>query len=122
VSGDFPRVQESAAGSRLAGLAEHARQIFLNAWRTSAVGAYCRAQWQPFRTATGPARIRWCATALAVAAAGHLGLRLLLSPTVAPGLPAPIVAGMVIAAAGVARKAEAFDRAWRHSRLARLVR
>ena len=122
MSADFARVKNSAAASRLAGLTLASRQVLLNAWRTSVVGGFVRGALRQFEVASGPERTRWCATTLAVAAAGHLGLRLLLSPTVAPGLPAPVIAGLVIAAAVVAWKAPEFHYAWRSSRLARLIR
>jgi hypothetical protein len=61
---------------------------------------------------TPAARLRWWATMIAVAAAGHVVLRSFMSSTVAPAMPLGLY--LVIAAAGalIAWQAEAFHRAW----------
>lgn len=120
MSEDFRCVRQSAIDSRLARSARRGRHVFAIAWRTSVIGRRMRHVRAEYSQGPVPSRIRWWATTLAVAAAGHLVLRPFLSATVAPALPALGIAGAGIAAGFVAWQAAHFHHAWHRSRLARL--
>jgi hypothetical protein len=122
VSHDFERVRVIAAQSGIARVLSITGATVETAWRTSAIGR--RLEPLVGRLAvTAPAdRVRWCATALAVAAIAHLVLRSLMSLTIAPALPVAVILTVAAGSTLVAWQADAFHRAWHGSQLARLGR
>lgn len=122
MTGDFNLVRESARQTIAARTGRRAATVLMAAWSSAAVGRRGAAAHQAWRNAARPARIRWWAIAVATAAATHLVLRLLLSPTVAPAMPAAFYLAIAIAAVLIAWMADAVDRAWNDSRLSRSFR
>jgi hypothetical protein len=121
MNAEFEHLGRAAAGSRGGQLATRIGATVPAAWGSSAVGRHTGALRSAFRSASTVERLRWIATSLAVAGAGHLVLRTLMPPTVAPALPAVVFAGIVAIGGAIAWFPEAFVRAWRDSRLARAI-
>jgi hypothetical protein len=117
---DFEHTRAAAAQS----LAGRALPRFMaaagTAWTTSVIGQSLRRATQPLATASSAELVRWCATAIAIAAMAHLMLRAMMPATVAPSLPAVVIVALAAIAATAAWKADTVSRAWQHSRLSRL--
>jgi hypothetical protein len=120
LSDDFERVRVIAARSRIARVLSITEATVEAAWRTSAIGRRLKPLMGRLAVTAPPDRVRWCATALAVAAVAHLALRSLMSSTIAPALPAAVALTIAAGSTLVAWQAGAFHRAWPGSRLSRL--
>jgi hypothetical protein len=120
MTGDFDAVRAVASQS-LAGRALRTTIAALTAaWASSIAAQSLRRRSRRFLAASPAERLRCSATALAIAAPLHLGLRALMPSTVVPALPAALMVIASVVAAGAAWQAETVERAWRHSRLSRL--
>jgi hypothetical protein len=120
MSGDFARVRAVAARSRASRVVSTTTATVQAAWRSSAVGGWLVAWTHRLSSASPAERVRWAATAIAVAAGAHLILRSVMPPVLAPALPAPLVVAVAGWSAIMAWKASAVATAWRRSRLSRL--
>ncbi len=116
----FEGVRESTARSAVGHIGRVAGAALAAAWQSSVPGRLARACHHELTSAAVTMRLRWCATVVGVAAAGHLVLRTFMSATVAPAMPMLLFAAVAAIAALVAAQPEAFIRAWRTSRTARM--
>lgn len=115
-------VTRIADHSRIVHLAKSVAVMMRAAWRSSQMSRRAGAVRAAVVATPAPLQWRWCAVAIAVAAAGHLALRSVMPATVVPALPAPLLIGVAIIAAAVASQPSAFECAWRSSRLGVLLR
>ena len=115
----FEGVGQSTTRSTVGQIARFAGAALAAAWPSSTLGRWAAAYRHEFASAAVTVRLRWCATVIGVAAAGHLLLRTFMSATVAPAMPVMLFAAVAAIAALVAAQPEAFIRAWRTSRTAR---
>jgi hypothetical protein len=122
MSETFEYLRQSARDSWLIRRALATAATLGRARESSAVGAAFASAAGSFAATTPAARVQWFGTAIAVAAAGHLLLRLILPATVAPALPALFIAGVAAFAALAAWQAAAVVAAWEQSRLGRIFR
>lgn len=119
MSTEFERVSRSAADSKVIHVATSAGTALVAAWQTSVLGRWLGAFRDAFASTPAPARLRWCATAIGVAAAGHLVVRAFMAATVAPAMPMVLFFAVTAMAALVAWQPAALLRAWHSSRTAR---
>jgi hypothetical protein len=117
----FERVEDAARRSRLIGGLAGGASVARASWRSSRVSAALQPALTDFGAQSSTARIRWAAVVLTAAALTHLALRSMLSPTIAPAIPAFFVAGIAAVGAVVAWQAPAFDRALADSRVRRAI-
>ena len=117
----FENIADVARHSRLIGIAIGAGSVLQAAWRDSRVSRALQPAVSQFSQQSDAERIRWIAVALMVAALAHLALRSMLSPTIAPAVPAFFIGGIAAVSALVAWQAPAFDRALADSRVRRAV-
>jgi hypothetical protein len=117
---DFERVRQSARTSAIAGAGCRVIAAVTSAWASSAVAGRWRHASDAFRHSPPPARLRWWAIAIGAAAVAHVGLRALMSSTVAPAMPMAVYIAIAAGSALVAWQAQGFQRAWHGSRLSRL--
>lgn len=113
MTGDFGRVRDAATHSWLFRRAGAVTELLIAAWRSSRVGSTVDASLASLADVGTAQRIRWIATAIAIAAVAHLAIRSTLASTVVPALPALLIAGVAVFGAVVAWQADAFARAWR---------
>lgn len=118
----FEHLRQSARDSWLVRRLLAAAATLTRARESSAVGAAIGSAAGAFAATAPAARVRWFGTAIAVAAAGHLLLRLMLPATIAPALPGLFIAGVATFAALAAWQAAAVAAAWEQSRLGRFFR
>jgi hypothetical protein len=123
MSADFDEVRATAAQSMAGRVARRTGTAVRAAWETSFVGRSLASFHRGLVSAPFADRLRLCATTIAIAAAGHLVLTVFMPVSVAPALPAVLLVASVAAlSAIVSWQAVAVERAWRHSRLSRLLR
>jgi hypothetical protein len=119
---DFALVREafatSAPGRGLAGLG----RIAGAAWRTSRVGRAAQSLQAQSANASAESKVGTIAAAVAIAAAMQPGLIASMPRTVAPDLPWPAIALVVVFAAVIAWQRAACVAAWRDSRFVSLFR
>ena len=111
-------LSQIADHSRIIHVARTSAVMTRAAWRSSLTGRLIGAARTSVMATPALLQLRWGALVIAVAAAGHLILRSMMSITVSPAMPASLVTGIAILAAAVAWQPAAFARAWRSSRVA----
>ena len=117
----FDRVELATRQSRLIGGLMGGASEIRRSWRSSRVFVALQPVVTDFRRQSSAVLIRWSAVVLTTAALTHLALRSMLSPTIAPAIPAFFVVGIAVLGAAVAWQAPAFDRALADSRVRRAL-
>ena len=122
MNNDFARVRAMAARSLMFAWWSRLMAGLQVAWRASIVGGRLTRLASGIESASSSDRLRWCATAIAVASAAQLVVRPLMPATVVPAIPAVCFLALAAGGAVIAWNAEAFHHAWGNSRWARLIR
>lgn len=122
MSREFDHVRGAFASSVIGRIAAWLSGAVGPAWRTSSTGNAARSIGGQLQGTPTPLLIRTFAVAIAIAAAAQPILISLMPRTVAPAMPWPAFALVVLFAAATAWQAEAIATAWPASRLARWIR
>ena len=115
----FEDINTVAAKSRVAHAAAAAAGVMAAAWRSSRIGRWIGDARALFVMAPSTMRVRWYALVVGSAAFGHLALRAAMPKAILPATPPALFIAIAVVAVAVAWQPEAFQRAWRASRLAR---
>ena len=120
--GEFPGLTEAASRSRLAGAANAGSKVLAVAARSSSTGRRLKAGRAAFAQLTAVDQLRLSAMTLGWAVMLYWGGLAVMPPYTATGLPRSFFLALAMVAWLVAGNAETVARAWRTSRVSRMVR
>lgn len=121
-TGEFPELTKAANRSRLVVAATGVLDGFAAAATSSSTGRWMTNGREAFAHLTAVDQLRWSAMTLGWAVILYWGGLAVMPPYTATGLPRSFFLGLAIAAWLVAGNAETVARAWRTSRVSRMLR
>ena len=121
-TGEFPLLSEATGRSRLVLAAKAIASVLAAAANSSATGGWIRSRSEAFVGSTAADQLRWSAMTMGWAVILYWGGLAVMPPYTATGLPRSFYLALAMVAWVVAGNAETVARAWRTSRVSRMVR